>query len=58
VFVVVDVDEDEELDSEDSVVALLSYALSFTAVAFFCTHAVISVFRVLLPPIPPPPSWM
>jgi hypothetical protein len=49
--------EDEELELF-SVDALLSYALSFTAVAFFCTHAVISVFRVLLPPIPPPPSWM
>lgn len=42
---------DAELDVEP-------YSLAFTAVPFFCTQAVISWFRLLLPPIPPPPSWM
>jgi hypothetical protein len=48
-----EVDEEEE-DEEDEEL----YSLSFTAVPFFSTQAVISWFRLLLPPMPPPPSWM
>lgn len=55
--------EDEEFDLElDEDDVLLVYALSFTAVPCFCTHAVTAELALLPPPMPPPPmpppSWM
>jgi hypothetical protein len=56
---------DAEDDFEDDVVLL--YALSFTFVPCFCTHAVTAELALLPPPMPPPPmppppipppSWM